>query len=79
MYISGESGLFSEKETYQRALLHWTRAASQGSSQKQAFLLLAAEDSIKYISYSALGGKVGSNTTSLYRLWACVHGSTTMK
>lgn len=28
----GESSLFTEKETYQRALLHWTRAASQGST-----------------------------------------------
>ncbi|WAR18848.1 SE1L1-like protein [Mya arenaria] len=28
----GESSLFDEKETYQRALLHWTRAASQGST-----------------------------------------------
>ena len=28
----GESSLFAEKETYQRALLHWTRAASQGST-----------------------------------------------
>ena len=31
VFVAGETLLFSQYETYQRALLHYTRAATQGS------------------------------------------------
>ena len=30
-FFSGEASLFTANETYQRALLHWNRAALQGT------------------------------------------------
>lgn len=68
---TGESMMFIKQETYQRALLQWTRAAAQGKLLILPFFSSSHAPFIHSYFYSFLlpSSFISSPLTKLYLIW----------